>query len=186
MDFSHDVVESEVHLFSGQLKISQQFREWCRANMVEMGGSGDIALIEFLLSLKSRSEIAEYIQEYFKEAPPDKLSVFISEFLKRKDSDPAQIKKERGGQKSKKKTSKKDSTKSSSNTVELEAVSSGASESHGLEATGSGKAASMRTREVKSKPKAKKQAKGQHIPADMLGFKSNVNFDSLYRGNSSG
>jgi len=185
MDFSHDVVESEVHLFSGQLKISQQFREWCRSNMVEMGGSGDIALIEFLLSLKSRSEIAEYIQEYFKEAPADKLSVFISEFLKRKDADPAQIKKERGGQKKKKTTKTKDSTKSSSDTVELEAVSSsGASESHGLEAVGSGKA--MRTREVKSKPKAKKQAKGQHVPADMLGFKSNVNFDSLYRGNSNG
>lgn len=187
MDFSHDVVESEVHLFSGQLKISQQFREWCRANMVELGGSGDIALIEFLLSLKSRSEIAEYIQEYFKEAPADKLSVFISEFLKRKDADPAQIKKERGGQKPKKKANKtKDSTKTSNDTVELEAVSSsGASESQGLDAAGSGKATS-RTREVKSKPKAKKQAKGQHIPADMLGFKSNVNFDSLYRGNSNG
>lgn len=149
--------------------------------MIELGGSGDIALIEFLVSLESRSEIAEYIEDNFKHAPQDKVSVFITEFLKRKDGDPAQIKKESGSHKSKKKTKTKDPK--SINSVELEAVSSGASESHGLE-TGTSKA--LRARDGKSKPKAKKQAKGQHIPADMLGFKSNVNFDSLYRGNSNG
>ena len=166
-------------------------------NMVALGGSGDVALIEFLLSLKSRSEIADYIQEYFKEAPPDKLSVFISEFLKRKDADSSQIKKERGNQKTRKKTSKsKDPSKTISNAVELDTVSSGTSESHGLDAPGSGKGTSMttttttttttRARENKSKPKVKKQAKGQQIPADMLGFKSNVNSGTVYRGNPNG
>ena len=163
-------------------------------NMVALGGSGDVALIEFLLSLKSRSEIADYIQEYFKEAPPDKLSVFISEFLKRKDADSSQIKKERGNQKTRKKTSKsKDPTKTISNAVELDTVSSGTSESHGLDAPGSGKGTSTttmttttRARENKSKPKVKKQAKGQQIPADMLGFKSNVNSGTVYRGNANG
>eukprot|EP00210_Caulerpa_lentillifera_P001363 g1311.t1 len=179
-------------LFPGQSSVSVEFCQWCKDSMVQLGGTGDFALIEFLMSLKSRSEIAEYIQEYFTDAPSDKLSSFITEFMKRKDVNDNQMKKE----KSKKTKSKANSGDSSMkrNSVDDEAISTSpdsgggvgglASDTSTITRTGSVGKPTTRARDVK--PKGKKTAKGQHLPPDMLGFKSNVNLDARYRSGSTG
>lgn len=141
-------------MFSGQISISEDFSKWCEQSLIELGGTGDLTLIEFLMSLNSRSEIAEYIQEYFPSAPTVKRSTFISEFLKRKEAHENRT---------------QEKTKSST-----------------LTRTSSGNKQMTTSRVKESKPKGKKTAKGQHLPPDMLGFKSNVNLDSRYRSGSIG
>jgi len=178
-------------LFPGRLSISVEFREWCRERMVQLGGSGDFALIEFLMSLKSRSEIAEYIQEYFTDAPSDKLSSFITEFMKRKEANDNQMKKEKPNKKTKVKSNSGESSMKR-NSVDVEAISTspdggsdaGLASETSLTKTGSLNKTTTRARDVK--PKAKKTVKGQHVPPDMLGFKSNVNLDARYRSGSTG
>eukprot|EP00198_Chlamydomonas_reinhardtii_P002982 XP_001692318.1 predicted protein [Chlamydomonas reinhardtii] len=61
---------------------------WCRGKMVEFFGNDDLTLVAFLYSsCTSRSEVADYCQEYMRGKP--NVSTFVAEFLKRKDADVA-------------------------------------------------------------------------------------------------
>eukprot|EP00210_Caulerpa_lentillifera_P008585 g8189.t1 len=148
----------DVRLFTDQSSISPEFSKWCIENLVQLGGTGDLTLIEFLMTLNNGLEIAEYIKAYFPTAPTGRLANFISEFLKRKDVH--ETCKEKSGK-----------TKNPDPMTNDDAQKSGST----------GKT-TTRTKEVK--PRGKKTVKGQHLPPDMLGFKSNVNLGTRYRSGS--
>lgn len=151
-----------------------------------LAGNDNIFLVEFLLSLKGRTEVVEYIQEYFKKAPKENVANFTKEFMNRKDADREQLRREamEHGKQKKEKTVSKGATG-----VDLNSKGPGGpaktevqppnSETGGWEKVGKNKS----TKPAKpSKPKGKKSAKGQQVPVELLGFRSNVNFDVLYKG----
>ncbi|GIL80796.1 hypothetical protein Vretimale_9093 [Volvox reticuliferus] len=72
-------------LFDGEIQMSAEFRNWCRAKMVEFFGNDDLSLVHFLLSVNSRSEVADYCQMYMRGKP--NVSTFVADFLKRKDAE---------------------------------------------------------------------------------------------------
>ena len=65
--------------------MSAEFESWCRKQMMILTGSEDMTLMQFLMSLVSPGEIAEYIREYLGEKPS--ISSFTAEFIKRKAVD---------------------------------------------------------------------------------------------------
>eukprot|EP01026_Neomeris_dumetosa_P048415 TRINITY_DN4190_c0_g1_i3.p1 TRINITY_DN4190_c0_g1~~TRINITY_DN4190_c0_g1_i3.p1 ORF type:complete len:202 (-),score=42.69 TRINITY_DN4190_c0_g1_i3:176-781(-) len=65
--------------------LNDEFKSWCRQKMLELSGNDDLTLIEFLLTVQSNSEVAEYCSEYLGKEP--KVSAFVSEFLKRRALD---------------------------------------------------------------------------------------------------
>lgn len=69
---------------------SAGFRDFCRGKIRELTGSEDLTLVEFLLTLNSSSETAEYIELYLGKTP--QAAAFTTEFLKRKLAELAGIK----------------------------------------------------------------------------------------------
>jgi len=74
-------------LVFGDLVLSSDFRDWCAREMVKFFDSPDLSLIEFLMTLASRSEVAEYCAMYM--SGKQGVSTFVAEFLKRKDAEVA-------------------------------------------------------------------------------------------------
>ncbi|GIL65791.1 hypothetical protein Vafri_19417 [Volvox africanus] len=72
-------------LFDGEIQMSAEFQNWCRAKMVEFFGNDDLSLVHFLLSVNTRSEVADYCQMYMRGKP--NVSTFVADFLKRKDAE---------------------------------------------------------------------------------------------------
>ncbi|EFJ40027.1 hypothetical protein VOLCADRAFT_108378 [Volvox carteri f. nagariensis] len=72
-------------LFDGEIQMSAEFRNWCRSKMVEFFGNDDLSLVHFLLTVNSRSEVADYCQVYMRGKP--NVSTFVADFLKRKDAE---------------------------------------------------------------------------------------------------
>ena len=62
-------------------QLSPDFRDWCRSQLLDLTGSTDLALIEFLMTLASRSEVAEYVQLYL--GTSERVAAFTTEFLDR-------------------------------------------------------------------------------------------------------
>jgi len=62
--------------------MTPEFRDWCESQMSKLTGDDDLTLIEFLMSLDSSGEIAEYIKTYLGATPV--VSSFITEFIRRK------------------------------------------------------------------------------------------------------
>lgn len=62
--------------------LAGEFRTWCTEQMKALTGSADVTLCEFLMTVESNSEIADYIAAYLGSAPA--VATFSSEFIKRK------------------------------------------------------------------------------------------------------
>lgn len=62
--------------------LTGEFRAWCAEQMNVLTGSTDVTLCEFLMSVESNSEIADYIATYLGTTPA--VATFSAEFIKRK------------------------------------------------------------------------------------------------------
>eukprot|EP00803_Ostreobium_quekettii_P005659 evm.model.scf_609.1 EVM.evm.TU.scf_609.1 scf_609:7106-12999(+) len=177
-------------LFGGQFKISQSFRDWCQRQMKELTGNDDMALVEFLLSLKGRMEVVEYIQEYFKGAPKERVAEFTREFMVRKENDGTTIRREEHDGHRRMQNVRgqpqgsgapmvgfgNDSDLQTQTASEAQVVAEG---QQGGQAPGWEKVKGNKGNKAKAKVK-KGQPKGHQVPAELLGFRSN--FDVLARG----
>jgi flagellar biosynthesis component FlhA len=65
-----------------QVSLSPEFTAWCQDQMKNLTGSDDITLCEFLMTVDSNSEVADYVAAYLGTAPG--AATFSAEFLKRK------------------------------------------------------------------------------------------------------
>lgn len=173
----------------GQFRISQSFRDWCQRQMKELTGNDDMALVEFLLSLKGRMEVVEYIQAYFKSAPKERVAEFTREFMVRKENDGNTMREEHDEQRRMQNvwgqsqgstppvanfTNDSDPLTQTASEVQLVAEGQQGGQAPGWEKVKGNKG-------NKGKAKVKKgQPKGQQVPAELLGFRSN--FDVLGRG----
>ena len=73
----------EVQMPDGkQVSLSPDFTVWCQDQMRKLTGSDDITLCEFLMTVDSNSEVADYVAAYLGTAPG--AATFSAEFLKRK------------------------------------------------------------------------------------------------------
>ena len=52
-------VSDNVVLMIGDSALSSEFRDWCRDQLVKLNGSDDLSLVEVVLSMASRSEVAD-------------------------------------------------------------------------------------------------------------------------------
>ena len=77
----HDVGPTSANN-GGSGLLSGLFKEWCSEQMKSLQGTEDVALCEFLMSLESNSEAAEYVTLYL--GSSSQVSAFCAEFLKRK------------------------------------------------------------------------------------------------------
>jgi len=77
--------------------LSAAFRVWCADQMEKLIGSRDVTLCEFLMTVESNSEVAEYVATYLGGTPAS--ATFSAEFLKRKLAEQAAAS---GGKKSRK------------------------------------------------------------------------------------
>mmetsp|Transcript_3688 Transcript_3688/g.10614 ORF Transcript_3688/g.10614 Transcript_3688/m.10614 type:complete len:1238 (-) Transcript_3688:60-3773(-) len=67
---------------------SPAFIEWCREQMQELTGKPDLTLIEFLLSVTTNGEVADYTAMYLgNKNSAAKVSTFTAEFIRRKLAD---------------------------------------------------------------------------------------------------
>lgn len=80
----------------GLSAFSAGFVSWCRGKMVELQGSGDLTLCEFLVTLGSNVEVADYVTLYLGNTPQS--AAFTAEFLKRKLAESAGVKSKKGAQ----------------------------------------------------------------------------------------
>lgn len=62
--------------------LAGEFREWCEQQMKSLTGSEEVTLCEFLMSVESNSEVADYIAAYLGATPA--AASFSAEFLRRK------------------------------------------------------------------------------------------------------
>ena len=69
-------IEQQPHTLAGE------FRTWCAEQMNVFTGSTDVTLCEFLMTVESNSEIADYIATYLGTTPA--VATFSAEFIKRK------------------------------------------------------------------------------------------------------
>eukprot|EP00890_Picochlorum_soloecismus_P003479 jgi/Picsp_1/4131/NSC_01640-R1_gyf domain-containing protein len=73
----------EVQMPDGkQVSLSPEFTVWCQDQMKNLTGSEDITLCEFLMTVDSNSEVADYVAAYLGTAPG--AATFSAEFIKRK------------------------------------------------------------------------------------------------------
>ncbi|KDD72053.1 hypothetical protein H632_c3941p0 [Helicosporidium sp. ATCC 50920] len=63
-------------------RLTGPFRAWCEGQLSLLGGRADISLCEFLLTVGSNSEVAEYITAYLGASPA--VSRFSTEFMSRR------------------------------------------------------------------------------------------------------
>ncbi len=54
---------------AGDLTLTNDFRDWCRGEMTRFFGNADLTLIEFLMDVSVRSEVADYCQAYMGDKP---------------------------------------------------------------------------------------------------------------------
>jgi hypothetical protein len=67
---------------SSSSALSVPFRSWCVEQMQDLTGSTDVTLCEFLMTVESNSEVAEYVSTYLGATPT--AAKFTAEFLKLK------------------------------------------------------------------------------------------------------
>lgn len=83
MNDVHAISLPEVQMPDGkQVSLSPEFTVWCQDQMKNLTGSEDITLCEFLMTVDSNSEVADYVAAYLGTAPG--AATFSAEFLKRK------------------------------------------------------------------------------------------------------
>jgi len=73
---------SDIPLVGESHPLTGEFREWCMEQMQALTGSSDVTLCEFLMTVESNSEVADYVAAYLGATPA--VATFSSEFLKRK------------------------------------------------------------------------------------------------------
>mmetsp|Transcript_5183 Transcript_5183/g.15503 ORF Transcript_5183/g.15503 Transcript_5183/m.15503 type:complete len:1200 (+) Transcript_5183:216-3815(+) len=64
-------------------RMSVEFTKWCQQEMRKITGSSDITLPEFLFTLKTPSEVQEYVYEYL--GSNSKTQAFADEFIRRRN-----------------------------------------------------------------------------------------------------
>lgn len=80
---SHAVFPSYVSFLSAEHRVPNLCRDWCQTQMVALnGGSPDLTLVDFLMSVSSAGETMEYIDLYLDRKKPG-VAAFTTEFLKR-------------------------------------------------------------------------------------------------------
>ena len=62
--------------------LAGEFRTWCAGQMKALTGSDDVTLCEFLMTVESNSEVADYIGAYLGTTPA--VATFSAEYIKRK------------------------------------------------------------------------------------------------------
>ena len=62
--------------------LTGEFRSWCMEQMKTLTGSEDVTLCEFLMTVESNSEVADYVAAYL--GATAAAATFSSEFLRRK------------------------------------------------------------------------------------------------------
>ncbi len=79
---SYAIFPSHVSFLSAEQSLPNLCRDWCRAQMVALnGGSPDLTLVDFLMSVSSAGETMEYIDLYLDRKKPG-VAAFTTEFLK--------------------------------------------------------------------------------------------------------
>eukprot|EP00474_Spongospora_subterranea_P009422 CRZ09880.1 hypothetical protein [Spongospora subterranea] len=73
----------------GGPRLSPAFQQWCKVQMEGISADCDIALAEFLITLKSPQAIRQYIYEYLGRS--SKVEAFATGFLQHKDFDEAKL-----------------------------------------------------------------------------------------------
>lgn len=137
------------------------FRMWCAEQMQQLMGSRDVTLCEFLMTLESNFEVAEYVATYMGETPA--AATFSSEFLKRKLAEQASS----SGKKSRKARAK-------ANAAAAAAAAADSSKAAAAEASDSSW--------VSAAPAAGKKAakkKGQKLDTALLAFGTGTNYSLL-------
>ena len=56
-------------LMAGDVVLSSEFQGWCRAEMQRFFGHNDLSLVEVLVTLPSRSEVADYCSMFMEGKP---------------------------------------------------------------------------------------------------------------------
>lgn len=56
-------------LMAGDVVLSSEFQGWCRAEMQRFFGHTDLSLVEVLVTLPSRSEVADYCSMFMEGKP---------------------------------------------------------------------------------------------------------------------
>lgn len=152
----------------GSSSLAGPFRLWCMEQMQELTGSRDVTLCEFLMTVESNSEVAEYVSTYL--GATATAAKFSAEFLKRKLAEQAV-----SGKKSRKARAKA--------TAAAAALSGAGKPASGKATVGGGDAAAASWAQVGAGEtlvtgkKAKK--KGQKVDTALLGFGSGTNYSLL-------
>lgn len=154
---------------SGSSALCGPFRSWCVEQMQELTNSSDVTLCEFLMTVESNSEVAEYVSTYLGATPT--AAKFTAEFLKRKLAEQAST-----GKKSRKARAK-------ANAVAAALANGGASAAAGGKAqsgpAGAGDESDTSWAHVSDVGAKKTKKKGQKVDSMMLGFASGTNYSLL-------
>lgn len=62
------------------VNLGPEFAAWCRGRLKELRGDDDLTLVQFLMTVASNAEIAEYLTEYLGRTAA--VSAFSNEFIK--------------------------------------------------------------------------------------------------------
>jgi hypothetical protein len=154
------------------------FRSWCVEQMQELTNSSDVTLCEFLMTVESNSEVAEYVSTYLGATPT--AAKFTAEFLKLKLAEQAST-----GKKSRKARAKANAVAAALANGGTSAAAAAAAAAAGKAKDGSasgsagddGRDASWAQVNDAGAKKAKK--KGQKADPVMLGFASGTNYSLL-------
>ncbi|GAX81305.1 hypothetical protein CEUSTIGMA_g8736.t1 [Chlamydomonas eustigma] len=77
--------EDDSPIMFGDIPLSRDFKDWCREQLKRLINSEDFGLIDVLLAIESRSEVADMCQMVM--GNKTGIGAFVAEFLKRKDAE---------------------------------------------------------------------------------------------------
>lgn len=61
--------------------LSPEFANWCKVHLRQLrNGEDDLTLVQYLMTVSSNAEVAEYMTEYLGKTPA--VSAFSNEFIK--------------------------------------------------------------------------------------------------------
>ncbi len=157
---------------TGSSALSGPFRSWCVEQMQELTGSTDVTLCEFLMTVESNSEVAEYVSTYLGATPT--AAKFTAEFLKLKLAEQAS-----SGKKSRKARAKANAAAAA---LANGGASAAAGKAGGKSGAGGGTGddeADASWAQVSDAASKKAKKKGQKVDSVMLGFASGTNYSLL-------
>ncbi|KAL4426106.1 hypothetical protein ABPG77_002692 [Micractinium sp. CCAP 211/92] len=187
MDSADAAAVAEAMGETGSSALAGAFRVWCQEQMRELTGSADVTLCEFLLTVESNSELAEYCTLYLGSSPA--VARFAAEFMKRKLAEAAAASKSSRSRKSKAKAAAAAQPAAAPAAARAAAAAPAvgppgyAPPAAAFPALGSAAAQpAKKDTDWEKVPKtvgAKKKKKGTKLDSNMLGFASGTNYALL-------